>query len=151
MTRWDMLWARRLCAVAVILGLGRAIAPAAAAAGDVLVEVANVPAATGEIMVALCPRETYLKPDCRRTARAPAAAGTTRVLLRDVAPGTYAVQVFQDLNGNGVLDSNFLGMPTEPIGFSNNPKLSFGPPGFDAVAVSITDRPVTIPVTLITE
>lgn len=142
--------ARRCRGLALVLFLGCGSAPAAASAGDVLVEVGNVSAATGEIRVALCPRESFLTTDCPRTAHVPAAAGTTRVLFHDVAPGTYAVQVFQDLNGNGTLDRNILGIPTEPIGFSNDPKLSFGPPDFDAAAVAIPAQPVTVRVTLIT-
>ncbi len=38
--------------------------------------------------------------------------------------------VFQDLNANGKMDKNWLGIPKEPYGFSNNPKMSFGPPSF---------------------
>lgn len=43
----------------------------------------------------------------------------------------YAVIVYHDLNANGKLDRNFLGIPSEPYGFSNNPSTRFGPPGFD--------------------
>lgn len=37
----------------------------------------------------------------------------------DLPPGRYAISAFFDLNGNGELDTNFLGIPTEPYGFSN--------------------------------
>ena len=125
-------------------------AAAAAPAQDVVVEVGNVPVARGEVLVALCTRETYLTPACPYGGRTPAEAGTTRVLVRGVRPGTYAVLAFQDLNGNGVLDRNLLGIPTEPFGFSNDARGRFGPPGFDAAAVKIPDRPVTIRLNLIT-
>lgn len=42
----------------------------------------------------------------------------------------YALIVYHDLNDNGRLDRNFLGIPREPYGFSNNPSTRFGPPGF---------------------
>ena len=35
-----------------------------------------------------------------------------------------------DVNGNDALDSNIVGMPTEPYGFSNNAQGSFGPPAW---------------------
>jgi uncharacterized protein (DUF2141 family) len=38
----------------------------------------------------------------------------------NVAPGTYAVAVFLDKNGNGKMDTNMLGIPKEKYGFSNN-------------------------------
>lgn len=43
--------------------------------------------------------------------------------LTDLPPGEYAVSVMHDENGNGKLDANFMGMPTEGYGFSNNPKV----------------------------
>lgn len=39
----------------------------------------------------------------------------------DLPPGSYAVMVMHDENDNGKLDSNFMGMPIEGYGFSNNP------------------------------
>lgn len=50
----------------------------------------------------------------------------------EVAPGTYAVSVLHDVNSNGDLDSNMLGIPKEPLGFSNGAKPKRGPPSFDA-------------------
>ena len=42
----------------------------------------------------------------------------------------YAVSVFHDLNMDQKLNTNFFGIPKEPLGFSNNPRLLFGPPTF---------------------
>ena len=52
----------------------------------------------------------------------------------DVKAGTYAVPVFHDENSNGKLDTNFVGIPHEGVGASNNAKGHFGPPKFDAAA-----------------
>lgn len=52
----------------------------------------------------------------------------------DVPFGEYAIAGFQDLDGNGVLTGNFLGIPREPVGFSGDAKIKFGPPKWnDAV------------------
>ena len=52
----------------------------------------------------------------------------------DVPFGEYAIAGFQDLDGNGVLSGNFLGIPKEPVGFSGDAKVRFGPPKWnDAV------------------
>ena len=52
----------------------------------------------------------------------------------DVPFGEYAIAGFQDLDGNGVLTGNFLGIPREPVGFSGDAKIRFGPPKWnDAV------------------
>ena len=39
--------------------------------------------------------------------------------------GEYAIAGFQDLDGNGVLTGNFLGIPKEPVGFSGDSKIRF--------------------------
>jgi uncharacterized protein (DUF2141 family) len=49
-------------------------------------------------------------------------------------PGTYAVSVFHDENSNGKLDTNFIRIPREGVGASNDAKGHFGPPKFDAAA-----------------
>ena len=51
-----------------------------------------------------------------------------------IAPGTYAVSAFHDENSNGKLDTNFLGIPREGVGASNDAKGHLGPPKFDAAA-----------------
>ena len=46
--------------------------------------------------------------------------GAQTLQICDVPAGTYAVAVYQDVNDNGKLDSNFIRIPKEPYGFSNN-------------------------------
>ena len=61
----------------------------------------------------------------------------------DLPAGKVAVAAMHDENGNGKLDSNFMGMPTEGYGFSNNPKV-MRKAHFDEAAVELGDTPVTI-------
>lgn len=56
------------------------------------------------------------------------------VHFRDVPEGTYAISVIHDANDNGKIDKNFIGIPTEGFGFSNNVMGTFGPPGFSAAS-----------------
>ncbi|MCU0444105.1 MAG: DUF2141 domain-containing protein [Microscillaceae bacterium] len=51
--------------------------------------------------------------------------------------GTYAFTYFHDENGNTKMDSNFLGIPTEGYGFSNNATGTFGPPSFSASSFAL--------------
>ncbi len=51
----------------------------------------------------------------------------------DIPFGEYAIQLFHDENNNEILDRNFMGLPTEPYGFSNNIRGKFGPPEYDQV------------------
>jgi uncharacterized protein (DUF2141 family) len=54
--------------------------------------------------------------------------------FQDVPSGNYAVSVFHDENSNGKLDANFMGIPREGVGASNNAKGRFGPPKFSRAA-----------------
>lgn len=51
-----------------------------------------------------------------------------------ISAGTYAVSVFHDQNSNGKMDTNFMGIPREGVGASNNATGHFGPPKFSAAA-----------------
>jgi len=55
-----------------------------------------------------------------------------------IAPGQYAVSVFHDENSNGKMDTNFIGMPKEGVGASNDAKGHMGPPKFAAAAFRYT-------------
>lgn len=61
-------------------------------------------------------------------------------------PGRYAVSVYQDVNGDRKLDHNFLGIPNEPVGASENPKGRMGPPRFNdcAFAMGKADKMIEI-------
>jgi uncharacterized protein (DUF2141 family) len=60
-----------------------------------------------------------------------------------------AVAVFQDLDGNGELTRNRMGIPIEPCGFSNNAVIQRGPPKFaDAAVNPAGDSPTEVRVRL---
>ncbi|NVK05012.1 MAG: DUF2141 domain-containing protein [Flavobacteriia bacterium] len=62
----------------------------------------------------------------------PYATASAKTVSFDRLPeGEYAIAVFQDINGNGKLDKNFFGVPTEPYGFSKNVKPLFSAPTFE--------------------
>lgn len=55
----------------------------------------------------------------------------------DLPDGTYAIGIFVDANDNNKMDKNFLGIPKEQYGFSNNAKARFGPPSFDDASFTL--------------
>lgn len=75
-----------------------------------------------------------------------AQAHEVKIDAGTLPPGRYAVTVYQDVNGNKKLDKNFLGIPQEPAGASNNPKTRMGPPSFDDCAFQFgtTDQTISI-------
>jgi uncharacterized protein (DUF2141 family) len=57
--------------------------------------------------------------------------GSATCLFLNVSPGSYAVAVYHDENGNGRLDRGFLGIPKEGVGISNEAQGSWGAPNYD--------------------
>ena len=55
---------------------------------------------------------------------------SAQIVFKNVPDGVYAVSVFHDENMNQKLDKNFVGVPKEGYGASNNPKKKMGPPNF---------------------
>lgn len=66
----------------------------------------------------------------------------------NVPNGNYAIAVFHDENGNGMMDKNFVGMPKEPYGFSNNFKPTVSAPKFHQTKFEVNGNK-TINITLI--
>jgi uncharacterized protein (DUF2141 family) len=73
--------------------------------------------------------------------------GKCIVKFSGFTPGIYAVSVLHDENGNGKTDTNFIGIPTEGLGTSNNPK-TFGMPGFDDAKFQFGGNNLTIDIKL---
>lgn len=73
-------------------------------------------------------------------------AGERAVLVfRNLPAGRYALSVFHDENGNGKLDRNVVGMPTEAYGFSRDAQGHMGPASFDDAALNLqADSTTTI-------
>jgi uncharacterized protein (DUF2141 family) len=76
------------------------------------------------------------------------AASDPVVTFTDLTPGSYAVAVFQDENGDRTLNRNGLGMPTERFGFSQNPQIIAGPPRFGEAAIVVAGAETSIQIRL---
>jgi uncharacterized protein (DUF2141 family) len=76
------------------------------------------------------------------------ARGEPVTLTVKLAPGRYGVAVYHDLNANGKLDTNVLGIPREPYGYSGGARGPLDARKFDELAVEVTDQPLTCVVPL---
>lgn len=52
-------------------------------------------------------------------------------IIEELPFGEYAIKLFHDENGDGKMDRNMLGIPSEDYGFSNNASGSFGPADYE--------------------
>jgi uncharacterized protein (DUF2141 family) len=94
-------------------------------------ELNNIQEAKGSIYIAVYNQpDDFLKQDriFRHKIMPVSQAGTMRVSMGDLPPGAYAVSCFHDVNGNGKLDTDWVGIPVEPYCFSNNARPKFRAP-----------------------
>ncbi len=126
--------------------LGAALSSGAAALAQepvtITLTVTGIAETRGDIGVALFAADSWSGQPVA-TASAAADASEVSVELSAPGPGRYAIRLFHDVDGDGALNTNLMGIPTEPFGFSNNAPARFGPPsvedaGFDVPASGVS-------------
>lgn len=109
---------------------------------NISVEINNVKTSNGMINVAVYDEsDGFLKFD--RVYKADsvlAKKGKTELHITGLPEGVYALAIFHDENGNNKLDTNWLGIPKEDIGFSHARMKTFGPPQFKDCAFTLTNN-----------
>ncbi|MDP4711603.1 MAG: DUF2141 domain-containing protein [Saprospiraceae bacterium] len=111
------------------LGTGNAKAQAR----ELVVEISNIRDAQGQIALTLFASADGFPMQPEKAARhvfVPSKEGTVRIRLADLPFGTYAIAVLHDANRNERMDFNFLGMPKEGTGSSNDVRNLFSGPEF---------------------
>lgn len=109
--------------------------------GSISISISNCSSNDGTIRIAVYDsKETFSKPKKHIAGRVlPAQKNTPlSVEIPNIAHGEYAIALYHDLNDNGKLDKNTLGIPTEPYAFSNNPVIKWKPPTFEDARFELT-------------
>ena len=130
----------RVLCVCVLL-----LAPVLARAEGVAVltvKVDHIAPRGGNLRLAVYDEKTFGEDDAAPIVDKVVAAtpSVQTVILAGVPPGTYAVKMFQDVNRNEKFDFNWLGIPSERYGFSNNAMpnwVRMSPPDFDAAKITL--------------
>lgn len=117
-----------------------------AQAGTLTLDLAGVAAGKGPLVVAVYDNGKDFLRKPLRTLTAAAGGAATQVKLPDMAPGEYAVAIYQDINSNGKMDTSLFGIPSEPTGISNNAEGKYGPPTYEAARFTMPadDRTLAI-------
>lgn len=147
-TAWPLALAAALTA-GVVPGArpaGAAVGGAAAAGGaglahgEVRVAVDHLRSDRGTIMACLTADPARF-PRCRNDRAALRlvipAKGSHELVFADVPPGTYALALLHDENGNGEADRAASMIPREGFGFSRNAPARLGPPRFRDAAFAV--------------
>lgn len=117
------------------LALAGAALPAAAADLTVTFETHE---SGGLVMAALYSSEAdYDQEKAAQAKGAPVAGSKAVVSFKGLAPGRYAIKSFHDVNGDGKMGMNPLGMPSEPFGFSNNAPVRMSAPAWSETVFEV--------------
>jgi uncharacterized protein (DUF2141 family) len=117
------------------------VSPARAAGAGVTVDLDGFRNDRGQAYVLLfhSPGDGFplKKRKAMRQLVAPVRGRRSRVVFTDLPPGLYAVAAMHDENRNNKMDTNWLGLPKEGWGMSNNPHPRFSPPSFRECAFGV--------------
>lgn len=129
-------------------------APTTAQSGQtsLTINVTGARNAKGKVIVWLFPDRQGFPNDTAKIVRQASVDIDPRslaahVTFRDLPPGNVAVTIFHYENGNGKMDKNFIGLPKEGVGASNNPKLMRAPK-FDEAKVLLSGSEQAIEIKL---
>lgn len=93
----------------------------------------------GKMYIALYDSEAGFLKQPFKSVKSNIVNNTCTVTFDTIAKGTYAVSIFHDENNNGKLDTNFLGIPTEDYGCSNDAKGFMGPPRWEDAKFNVNE------------
>jgi uncharacterized protein (DUF2141 family) len=131
-----------------MFALGPGALPVLAQGGpsQLAVEVCGLESQAGKVMISLYDsKQGYEKNQNPVKKAALAIKGAKSLwLVKGLPPGEYAIKLFHDQNANQKLDRNFLGMPQEPYGFSNNVRGFMGPPSFEKAKFNLEGKALSI-------
>ena len=71
------------------------------------------------------------------SAVVPISGGSAVTTFEDVPAGPFAVSVYHDEDGDGKMDTNLVGIPSEDYGFSADASGVFGAPSFEEASLEL--------------
>ena len=102
--------------------------------GDLHIDVSGISSSQGIIYVFLYSSEDGFPVDLSKAEKliqARIESQAVSVSFDNIKYGYYAISIYHDQDSNGEINTNFLGIPKEPVGVSNNAKGLMGPPKYE--------------------
>ena len=117
----------------------------------IILQIENVDVKkAGDVSTGIFSKKNFLKIGQQTYSKTVAVtANSMEITYENIPAGEYAFVAFQDFDRNNKLNTNFIGYPKEPVGFSNDAKIVLGPPTFDDAKIKIdADKIVRIRIKL---
>lgn len=118
---------------------------------QLIVEVTNIEVLEGRIELGLYddPEVFLSTTEQYRWLLKPVESYTVIIAIDSLPEGWYAISLMHDLNSNGEMEKNFIGIPLEPYGFSNDIKPRFSKPDFEDAQFFYNGKSLNIKIDLI--
>lgn len=138
-TRSSFLTASLLSIPILGLALGAQPASGAEQLARLSINLVAVKKPVGVLMVGIYDSPANFAADRPvKTVQAPAAGHGGSYSLSGLRPGRYAIKAFHDLNGDGRLNMNLFGVPTEPYAASGRRLSRLTAPSWEACAFDVS-------------
>lgn len=110
--------------------------------GNIRITIPGVKQANGKVQICLYKSaDSFLKEDeIFKKATIVASIAKSSFTFQSIPVGDYAIFVYWDENENDKMDTNFIGIPKEEVGFSRNAIGSFGPPSFEDASFTVAEK-----------
>lgn len=111
--------------------------------GEIELEIQNIQQAKGSIQIAIYRGEEKFLEDGQEIVTKAVLVekeGALTVSFDNLAFGEYSIAIYHDVNDNKKLDTNLVGIPNEPYGFSNDAKSKWGPPKYQAARFNLNQN-----------
>ena len=115
---------------------------------DITVKINNLESNKGKVYVAVYDSEGSFLNTGVKSTMSKIIGNSCEVTFENIPNGVYAISIFHDENDNNKMDSNFLGIPKEDYGCSNNAKGFMGPPKWEDAKFELKDKSITQTITL---
>ena len=114
-----------------------------AGAQELTLVIQNVHRNQGNLLIAVFNQDQgfpFSSEQAVKTVKTAATGSSVTLKISPLQPGRYALALFQDTNQDGKLNTNWLGIPREGYGVSNNFFPTFRAPQFQEAAFSFPQQ-----------
>ncbi len=115
---------------------------------EITVVIENLNSNKGEVYVSLYNTEASFLGKGFKSTKSKIVNNSCTIKFENVPNGIYAISFFHDENENKKMDTNFLGIPKEDYGCSNNATGFMGPPKWEDAKFEINNASITQTITL---
>lgn len=116
--------------IILLLGLVSTIYPTSNL--QLTIKISNIEKIQGEIKVGVFNTDTHFLKEGKvfKGYSVKVDKNTASFTISDLPKGEYAVSIYHDVNSDDKMNTNMIGIPKEPYGFSNNVKPIMSAPKF---------------------